>query len=50
MSQGKKDFYDYLHMSPLKIHVSFSLTSHNSRRDGGATRYVKLRDEGDIGM
>ena len=21
VSQGKKDFYDYLHMSPLKIHV-----------------------------
>eukprot|EP00092_Neocalanus_flemingeri_P033380 GFUD01036296.1.p1 GENE.GFUD01036296.1~~GFUD01036296.1.p1 ORF type:complete len:2741 (+),score=704.42 GFUD01036296.1:512-8224(+) len=34
VSQGKKDFYDYLHLSPLKIHVSFSLTSYNARRDG----------------
>lgn len=38
VSQGKKDFYDYLHMSPLKIHVSFSLTSFNSRRDGSSSR------------
>jgi len=38
VSQGQKDFYDYLHMSPLKIHVSFSLTSHNARRDGTSHR------------
>ena len=34
VSQGKKDFYDYLHLSPLKVHVSFSLTSYNARRHG----------------
>ena len=34
VSQGKKDFYDYLHLSPLKVHVSFSLTSYNARKDG----------------
>jgi len=34
VTQGKKDFYDYLHLSPLKVHVSFSLTSYNARRDG----------------
>ena len=34
VSQGKKDFYDYLHLSPLKVHVSFSLTSYNARRQG----------------
>ncbi|CAB4054791.1 VPS13A_C [Lepeophtheirus salmonis] len=30
VTQGHKDFYDYLHLSPLKVHVSFSLTSYNS--------------------
>jgi len=28
--QGQKNFYDFLHFSPLKIHVSFSM--------GGATQ------------
>ena len=37
VSQGIKDFYDYLHLSPLKVHVSFSLTSYNARRDGAST-------------
>jgi len=37
VSAGKKDFYDYLHLSPLKVHVSFSLTSYNARRDGSAS-------------
>lgn len=30
ISQGQKNFYDYLHFSPLKIHLSFSM--------GGATQ------------
>ena len=38
VSLGCKDFYDYLHLSPLKIHVSFSLTSYHARRDGASTR------------
>jgi hypothetical protein len=38
VSLGRKDFYDYLHLSPLKIHVSFSLTSYHARRDGASTR------------
>jgi vacuolar protein sorting-associated protein 13A/C len=38
VSLGRKDFYDYLHFSPLKLHVSFSLTSYHARRDGAATR------------
>ena len=28
--QGQKDFFDYLHLSPLKVHVSFSLTSYKA--------------------
>lgn len=28
---GQKDFYDYLHLSPLKVHVSFSLTSYEAK-------------------
>ena len=36
VTQGKKDFYDYLHLSPLKVHVSFSLTSYNAKRQGGS--------------
>ena len=34
VTQGKKDFYDYLHLSPLKVHVSFSMTSYNAKRQG----------------
>lgn len=30
VTQGQKDFFDYLHLSPLKVHVSFSLTSYQS--------------------
>ena len=36
VSQGNKDFYDYLHLSPLKVHVSLSLTTYNTRRDGAS--------------
>ncbi len=32
MTKGQKDFYDYLHLSPLKVHVSFSLTSYKSSK------------------
>merc|ERR1719319_200795 len=32
VSEGAKDFYDYLHLSPLKVHVSFSLTSYKANR------------------
>ena len=31
VTQGQKDFFDYLHLSPLKVHVSFSLTSYQSK-------------------
>jgi vacuolar protein sorting-associated protein 13A/C len=36
-SQENKDFFDYLHLSPLKVHVSLSMTTYNTRRDGAAT-------------
>ncbi len=36
MTKGKKDFYDYLHLSPLKVHVSFSLTSYKSSKQQAA--------------
>ena len=32
VTQGQKDFFDYLHLSPLKVHVSFSLTSYKSSK------------------
>ena len=32
VTQGRKDFFDYLHLSPLKVHVSFSLTSYRSSK------------------
>ena len=32
VTKGQKDFYDYLHFSPLKVHVSFSLTSYKSSK------------------
>jgi vacuolar protein sorting-associated protein 13A/C len=32
VTQGQKDFFDYLHLSPLKVHVSFSLTSYQSSK------------------
>ena len=30
--QGQRDFFDNLHLSPLKVHVSFSLTSYDSSK------------------
>ena len=33
VTQGQKDFYDILHMSPLKLHLSFSLTSYKTSKD-----------------
>lgn len=35
--QEQKSFYDLLHFSPLKIHVSFSLASGGSGGQGAAT-------------
>ena len=32
-TKGRKDFYDILHMSPLKLHLSFSLTSYKTSKD-----------------
>ena len=33
VAKGQKDFYDILHMSPLKLHLSFSLTSYKTSKD-----------------
>ncbi|TRY69082.1 hypothetical protein TCAL_09656 [Tigriopus californicus] len=35
---GLKDFYDYLHLSPLKVHVSFSLTSYEAKNKRAESR------------
>ena len=32
VARGQKDFFDNLHLSPLKVHVSFSLTSYKSSK------------------
>ena len=32
VSKGTKDFFDFLHFSPLKVHISFSLTSYQSSK------------------
>jgi vacuolar protein sorting-associated protein 13A/C len=32
VTKGQKDFFDNLHLSPLKVHVSFSLTSYKSSK------------------
>ncbi|KAG8230078.1 hypothetical protein J437_LFUL009197 [Ladona fulva] len=34
-SEGQKNFYDQLHFSPLKMHLSFSLTQSGSGSGGG---------------
>ncbi|KAL1140362.1 hypothetical protein AAG570_000294 [Ranatra chinensis] len=36
-SQEQKNFYDILHLSPLKIHVSFSLSGQQDVAGGGGT-------------
>ena len=33
VTQGQRDFFDFIHLSPLKVHVSFSLTSYNSSKN-----------------
>ena len=38
VTKGMKDFYDFLHLSPLKVHLSFSLTSYNSNSKLNTTR------------
>jgi len=44
VSQGQKDFFDYLHLSPLKVHVSFSLTSYKAgqRSDRNKSNFFSL--------
>ncbi len=32
VTRGQKDFFDDLHFSPLKVHVSFSLTSYKTSK------------------
>lgn len=35
--QGQKSFYDLLHFSPLKIHVSFSMAAGSSAGQSAST-------------
>ena len=39
---GQKDFFDYLHLSPLKVHVSFSLTSYQTSKVSRRSNFFSL--------
>ncbi len=43
MTKGQKDFYDYLHLSPLKVHVSFSFTSYKSSKTSSQVKQQSRR-------
>ena len=42
VATGQKDFYDYLHLSPLKVHLSFSLTSYSSSSNSSRSNFFSL--------
>lgn len=42
VTKGHKDFFDNLHLSPLKVHVSFSLTSYKSSKTNRRSNFFGL--------